>query len=72
MNLHDADEVVGYIPPRAHSLRDELYEPRKPIEPIVGGSREVREVVAGMAVLLLLGVAFWLLFAIAVASQVTL
>ncbi len=42
----------------------------KPIEPIVGGWREVREVVAGVAVLLTLGVAFWLMFAIAVASQV--
>ncbi len=41
----------------------------KPIEPI--GMGEVREVVVGVVVLITLGVAFWLMFAIAVASQVT-
>jgi len=65
MTLHDADEVVGYIPPRWLGN-----EPHPPIEPTVTDWPEVREILAGFATLLLFCVAFWIWMAIAVASQV--
>jgi hypothetical protein len=53
----------------AHSLTDELYPPRQPIEPIIGGWREVREIVGGFVLLILIGVAFWLWMSIDAASK---
>ena len=66
----------------AHSYADELpaREPcpdwcdnvrvHRHVEPVVGGWREVREILAGFAVLVLVGVAFWLWTAIGAVSQV--
>lgn len=62
--LRDADRVL------AHSYAAELYPPRPPIEPVVGGWREVREIVAGIVVMLLICAAFWTWMAIAAAAQV--
>jgi hypothetical protein len=53
----------------AHRYADELPPPRPVIEPVIGGWREVREILAGFVVLALLGAAFWLWAAIASASQ---
>ena len=46
----------------AHSYRDEIPAPRRPIEPIITGWREVGEILLGVAVLatLLLGIPFLL------------
>lgn len=54
----------------AHSYADELPPPRPTIQPVVGGWREVREILAGFVVLALVGAAFWLWMAIGAVNQV--
>lgn len=54
----------------AHSYADELPPPRPVIEPVIGGWREVREIIAGFVVMALIGAAFWLWMAIGSVHQV--
>ena len=68
--LHDAGVIIAPRTSLAHSLSDELPPARPVIEPVIGGWREVREILAGFVVLALLGVAGWLWLAIGSASQV--
>ena len=70
MNLRDAGAIIRPRTSLAHSLADEVHPPRPVIEPVIGGWREVREIVAGFVVLALVGAAFWLWMAIGAASQV--
>lgn len=84
-DLRDADQVMGVMQhyrtrdgrvlklrrPRAHTLADELCPPRRPIEPVTGGWREVFEIIAGVLVMGGIYVAFIAWVAIASASTVT-
>ena len=70
MTLHDAGRVIRPSRTLAHNLSDELPPPRPTIEPVVGGWKEVREIVAGIVVAALIGIAFWLWMAIGAASLV--